>query len=113
MVKVFVPIVHSFGENDSGVWDHDLSTPSVVYPLYVSVKSQGLMRIFVCPRTTILSSTVLTTILPAFDDLIEDYLKKERKNRFDDWYDKRNEVHITNSVYIALFYCSFILVLKL
>ncbi|CAM4841859.1 unnamed protein product [Rotaria magnacalcarata] len=79
MVKVFVPIIHSFGENGSGVWDHDLSTPSVVYPLYVSAKSQGFMRIFVRPRTTILSSTVLTTILSAFDDLIEDYLKRREK----------------------------------
>ena len=73
-----------------------VSTPSAVYLLCGTVKSQGIMRIQIRPRTTSLSSTSATTTLPSFDVLIEEYLKKNGKDRFDDWYEKRNEGHIIN-----------------
>jgi hypothetical protein len=89
------------------------STPSAVYPVFSVAKSQGVMRIHIRPRTTILSSTSITTTLPPFDILIENYLEKMKKNRFDDLYQITNNGNIINSTcFVYFLHALFTLLLK-
>ncbi len=76
------------------------STPSAVYPLYDVAKTQGKVRIYIRPRLTIPSNTPTTTTSLPLDILIEEYMKKKKKNRFDDWHIKINKGHIMNSSFV-------------
>ena len=90
------------------------SIPSAVYPLSAVGKSQGVMRIAVRHRTTILSSTVTPTTLPSIDTLIEKYFKKEGKDRFDDGSQRKNDTNVIISTsFFCLFHALFTLLLKL
>ena len=62
------------------------------------------MRIHIRPRKTILSSTVVTTTLLPFDLLIEEYLKKTEKDRFDDWYQRKSKGHGLNFIFLLCFF---------
>jgi uncharacterized protein YpmS len=83
------------------------SGPSAVYPLYKAARSQGKLRLYIRPQTTTLSSTTITSTLPSLDELIEKYLEKKQKNKFDDWYEKRNNGHLTNSMSSFCFVSAF------
>ncbi|CAF1536642.1 unnamed protein product [Adineta ricciae] len=89
--------VYSFGENGSGIRHLDFTTPSAVYPVYKSAKSQGLLRVHILRRTTTLSTNETTSISPSFDDLLEKYLEKKGKDKFANWYGDRTNGHIMNS----------------